>query len=53
MKLILSDVNFFQFINSYIRIFPKGLFINELLNESKKKELISERNYENELLFLN
>ncbi|KAH8583302.1 ABC1 family [Cryptosporidium sp. chipmunk genotype I] len=52
MKIILSDINLFQLINSYFRIFPKGLFINELLAELKK-ELISECNYENELLFLN
>ncbi|KAL5367063.1 ABC1-like protein kinase [Cryptosporidium parvum] len=51
MKAILSDINLFQFVNSYCRIFPKGLFINELLAELKK-ELISECNYENELLFL-
>lgn len=50
-KTILSDLNLLDFINNHLRIFPRGLYMNKLLAELRK-ELISECDYEKELLFL-
>lgn len=51
-KAILSDLSLLSFINNHLRVFPRGLYMNKLVAELRK-ELISECDYEKELLSLN